>query len=331
MQKYLNILSKPIVAWSLKALIFIGVLLYVLTKIDTLHKKQIISHLWDVLSNQTGILLVPMALVLVNWGLEAWKWQVSVKPVEVISYKTAVVGVLSGLNIGVLLPQAFGDYAGRIWHLSADNRADAISSVFLCHFSQFFMTCLGGLTGAVLFYSHGLYVEYLQIVLYTALISIGLSVLGLLFFKQLIKSLLFKFPFLVNNYHYFKTVLELNPKLVLTIFGMSFLRYLCFLTQFVCVLTIFGFEASVFITAGGIMLVFFLKSIIPSFNFLADLGVREFSALAVFSVLQNHSIELQIISASLFIWLINLFIPSVLGIFTIFSLRISPSQHDRNT
>lgn len=330
MQKYLNILSKPIVVWTLKALIFLGVLLYVFTKIDTLHKKQILMHLWDVLSTHTLVMLIPIALVLVNWGLEAWKWMVSVRPVEPITYKTAIVGVLSGLNIGVLLPQAFGDYAGRIWHLSADNRTDAISSVFLCHFSQFFMTCLGGLAGAILFYSHGLYVEYLQVVLYTALVSIGLSIFGLLFFKKLIKGLLFKFPFLVRNYHYLKTVLDLNPRLILTIFGMSLLRYLCFLTQFIWALHTFGFNKGIAITAGGVMLVFFLKSIIPSFNFLADLGVREFSALAVFSILHAEAQELEIVSASLFIWLINLFIPSVLGIFTIFSLRISPQQYDHH-
>ncbi len=329
MQKYLNILSKPIVVVLLKAVIFLGVVLYVFRKISSVDQKDILVSVITTLMTNKYLILIPILLVFVNWGIEAWKWQFSAKPVEEISYKTAVFGVLSGLNIGILLPQAFGDYAGRIWHLKALNRTDAISSVFLCHFSQFFSTCLGALIGAIIFYFNGLYADYIQISFFVALVFISGSVLLLLTHRPMVKNILNRFTFFRKNYHYVRSIIEMDPIWLIQIFALSFLRYLCFLTQFVIVLKIFAIPLSCTILGASVMLVFFLKSIVPSFNFLADLGIREFSALAIFSVFGTEIEDSAIVSASLVIWLINLFFPSILGVFTVFSLKIFPRTNER--
>ena len=305
----------------IKAFILLAVLVYIFAKIDVLKQKKLFDIAFDAFSTHTTAIGITFLLVFANWGIEALKWKISVAPIEKINFSNAFVGVLSGLNIGILLPQALGDYAGRIWHLNSAQRTDAISSVFLCHSSQFFITCFGGVTGAIIFYCNGLYTDYLNITLVSSLVCIVLFTVLLFAFKTMIKRFLTKFPLLVKNYHYLKSISEMELQLLFQILGLSLLRYFCFLTQFLLVLKAFEVAVPHTILAGGVMLVFFLKSIVPSFNFLADLGIREFSALAVFSIL-GDTLDVKIIAASLTIWFINLFIPSVLGAFTIFSINI---------
>jgi uncharacterized membrane protein YbhN (UPF0104 family) len=63
-----------------------------------------------------------------------------------------------------------------------------------------------------------------------------------------------------------------------------------------------------------------MKSVLPSFNFLSDLGIREFSAVYFFSPLGVD--EIAIISASLLIWLINLLAPAMVGFFYVLRLKM---------
>jgi uncharacterized membrane protein YbhN (UPF0104 family) len=69
----------------------------------------------------------------------------------------------------------------------------------------------------------------------------------------------------------------------------------------------------------GVSGTFLLKSVVPSVSALADLGMRELSAIYFFSLLGQSS--LSVMSASLSLWFINIAIPSLVGLLFIWRLK----------
>ncbi len=90
----------------------------------------------------------------------------------------------------------------------------------------------------------------------------------------------------------------------------SVLRYVIFTIQFTLVMMALT-TVPVFVIVAGVSWIFLAKSVLPGFNFLADLGIREFSAVFFFSALGHDT--LPVVMASLLIWLINIAIPSLTG------------------
>jgi hypothetical protein len=55
-------------------------------------------------------------------------------------------------------------------------------------------------------------------------------------------------------------------------------------------------------------------------SLLSDLGVRELSAMYVFGLLGQE--RLQVLSASLSLWLLNIVVPSAIGLFFVLRLKL---------
>ena len=65
---------------------------------------------------------------------------------------------------------------------------------------------------------------------------------------------------------------------------------------------------------------FLAKSVLPTFNFFNDLGVREFSAAIYFDALNIASGP--VIMAGLILWLINIALPALVGLFFVQQFKI---------
>jgi hypothetical protein len=63
-----------------------------------------------------------------------------------------------------------------------------------------------------------------------------------------------------------------------------------------------------------------LKSLIPSLNALADVGVRELSATHLFGLLKQPA--LPVLSASLSLWVLNIALPSAAGLLFVLRLKV---------
>ena len=97
------------------------------------------------------------------------------------------------------------------------------------------------------------------------------------------------------------------------------LRYTVFSIQFWLLFQLFNIKLNVIDSFAGIFLVFFSKTLIPAINFLGDLGIREASSLFVFGV---YNIEPSLlIATTLSLWCVNIFIPTVVGIFWALKLK----------
>ena len=111
------------------------------------------AHLQEALHNltlsvtgtQSWKIYMALLLVPVNWGLEARKWQVLIKPVETIRFFSAFKAVLSGLAFSMNTPNRIGEYGGRVLYIHEGHRWKAFSLTVIGSFSRLIITLLMGL------------------------------------------------------------------------------------------------------------------------------------------------------------------------------------------
>ena len=63
----------------------------------------------------------------VNWGLEARKWQLALRPVGGIAYRNAFKAVFTGAAVASFTPNRMGEYLGRILYIREGHRTQAIA------------------------------------------------------------------------------------------------------------------------------------------------------------------------------------------------------------
>lgn len=273
-------------------------------------------------SDYTFLLILSALLIPANWGLEAWKWQVLGQKLERISYLRAFRAVMVGLTLGFITPNRLGDYAGRVLELKSKERLEGIGAVFIGRFCQLVATVLVGSLGVLYFALLLYWQEYLGVCLsvFFLLLVLNATMLLLLFNARALVALVAavgplrkftKYLAVMGRY----TFGEMNRVLML-----SLLRYFVFLLQFVLLLFLFEVRLSPVEYVSGVSTTFFLKSVVPSVSLLSDLGMRELSAMYVFSLLGQE--RLQVLSASLSLWLLNIVVPSAVGLFFVLRLKL---------
>lgn len=263
--------------------------------------------------------LAALALVPVNWGLEAWKWWLLARHLEPVSFRRSFRAVLVGLTLGFVTPNRVGDYAGRIIELKS-RRLDALGAVFLGRYCQLVATMLAGTAGMVYFLLRFYLPGY-------AAAKLGVLVAGVLLNAALLVPLyrsrvLLLALTLVRPLRRFRRYLAVMPtypaRLLHAVLAVSGLRYAVFCGQFLLLLWAYGAQPPVGPGLAAIAGTFLLKSLVPSLNALADVGVRELSATHLFGLLGQP--VLPVLSASLSLWVINIALPSAAGL--LFVLRV---------
>ncbi len=279
------------------------------------------------LSWRLPLFWLAVALSAVNWGLEARKWQLLIKPLEPFSFWRSYKSVLAGCSITMLTPNRVGEYGGRILFVSEQNRIAAIPLNMLGSLSQLFVTIIMGTAGLFIFRffsteSHALYSLLPtiagQIFLYGCLL---LSVLLLLFYLRagfIIKALLY-IPYLKKYVKYLHFLYEFSRKQLLRILYLSFLRYLVFILQYMLLLQVMQVGIEVF-NAFWLLTVFYLViTLAPTIGF-TELPLRAAASVEIFQVFSNNVLGIQ--AASLSIWMINLAMPAIAGSLMILTVKI---------
>ena len=277
-------------------------------------------------SFENPALWLAVLMMFLNWGLEAFKWQMLLSPLENISYPNAYKSVLAGCSITMLTPNRVGEYGGRILYVKEENRLDAIPLTILGSVSQLFITVLMGTFGLVylhffsadqqLFSSLPTYTN--EVLLY---ISISAAVFLLLIYLRI--GLLVKFLNKVKWLQKLATHIVLlntfSRKQLLRILFLSFLRYMVFILQFVLLLQIMQVDVS-FFTCFRLLTVFYLvMAIAPTIGF-TELPIRAAASLEILQLYSNNLIGIE--AASLGIWIINLVVPAIIGSLLILGIKI---------
>jgi hypothetical protein len=270
-----------------------------------------------------GPVLAALALVPLNWGLEAWKWQLLARHLEPNhSFGRSLRAVLLGLTLGFATPNRVGDYAARILELHARRRLEAVGAVFLGRYAQLVATVLAGGAGLlyflVKFYLVGYPAAQVGVVVAGGLVG----ALALLPFYR--SRLLLAVLALVKPLRRFRRYLAVMPTYsaaeLHAVLGISGLRYAVFCGQFLLLLYAYGVRGALGPAVAAVAGTFLFKSLVPSLNALADVGVRELSATHLFGLLGQP--PLPVLSASLSLWVVNIALPSALGLLLLPGLRV---------
>ena len=259
------------------------------------------------------ILIGVFFLMPFNWLMEAMKWKILTRPHSEISINEAFCGVLSGLSLGFVTPGGVGGYAGRLLSLSGKHRSQLIGSVWLGRAMQMFITALFGIIGVWIFFHKSTLTLPIISHWWWIVLAMGFLITTLLY-KSKIKI------FGQRISYYFAMMREYVWQDYIQIFILSFGRYIVFSIQYLLILSIFKIPLPMIVLFGGVSWMFLMKSIVPSFNFLSDLGVRELSVLTFFD-LYNVS-QPKILTSSLILWMINILIPVLIGLYFVLKLKI---------
>ncbi|MEO6905047.1 MAG: lysylphosphatidylglycerol synthase domain-containing protein [Ginsengibacter sp.] len=269
---------------------------------------------------------IVVILALFNWGLEAKKWQLLLKPLQRMNFYRAYKSVLSGLAFSLNTPNRMGEYGGRILYVKEGSRLKAISLSIAGSISQLIVTLVLGCAGLVyLLYfqtTHsgplmGLSVFWIKILLFISAMVTAILVLFFFRLSWLIK-LIEKIPSAKKFVQYINVLEEFTAKLLLSLLWLSFFRYLVFVLQYILLLQVLHVEIFWVNSFWIISILFLVLAIVPSFA-IADLGIRGKFSIELLSVYSINT--LGILGTTFGIWFINLFIPALVGSILILGIK----------
>jgi hypothetical protein len=266
-------------------------------------------------------------LSVVNWGLEARKWQLLVNALEPMSFARACKSVLCGVTVSLNTPNRIGEYGGRIIYIHEGNRIKAVSLSIAGSIAQLIITILigcGGL-GYMLYQLHpvsgtlfGLSAFWLKTFLYISIVV--LTILVLFFFRlSWLIRIIEKLPYAVKFVHYISVLDSFDAKILLRLLFLSTLRYIVFVLQYIFMLQLMQVDANWWQSFWVVSVMFWMLAIIPTFA-IAELPIRGKIGQSLFGLFSSNT--LGILAVTFGIWFINLFIPALAGSLLILGNKI---------
>ena len=298
---------------AIKLLIVIGAYYFIYQKIvynEKLPFSEFVFQIKHVLfsNNKTVVILVFFSLI--NWVFEVLKWQNLVLAVKKITFTEALQQSLGSLTASLLTPNKIGEYGAKAMFYSKDKRKKIVLLNLIANVTQMFITILFGVIGVVyVLIKYSLEVPILQFNWFWVILFVVLSIGWWFFFAE--KTVLF----------YDKVIRFLKNKalpLITRTILYSILKYIVFSHQFYYLLLIFGVKTDYVILMQLIFFMYFIASVIPSLP-MFDWLVKGSVAVFVFSWIGVQ--EEVIISITLFMWLYNFAIPSIIGSYFVFNFK----------
>jgi hypothetical protein len=273
---------------------------------------------------------VVAGLMLVNWGIEARKWQLAIRHVQAITFSRAFKAIFTGTTLAFFTPNRMGEYMGRILYIKKCKRIQAISLTIVCSMAQLLITLSAGLTGLIFIKG--------QIISNSASASSGVwidlskffiagivLVLALLYFRLGWLTELVKRTPRINKYVAYVRVLDnFNATILLRILSLCLLRYAVFVLQYFLFFQLFKVEVNWWQTFWSISVVFLILAIVPSIALLTELGIRWKASIDLVALFSSNITG--ILATSLAIWLINLVIPALIGSLLILGIKFFKKQ-----
>lgn len=247
-------------------------------------------------------LFVATSLMPLNWFIEFLKWKLVLKNLKLdVDQKIVKNSFLSGIIAGMLTPNMQGNFLGRIYYYEKEHRLSLSYLTIISNFSQFICSVVGGALIILLYKSSVL--DFKLSAYFFLLLIVILSIL-LYFQHELIFRKIGRF---FSKWDGLKSFVSIS--LLLTFLSLSLLRYLIFGLQFYLMLNAFGIEfyPEVFL---HIFEYYFWVTLAPSL-FFGKFLVRD--SIAVWVLGKSMAIS-SVLSASLSIWFLNLFIPTMIAL-----------------
>lgn len=257
-------------------------------------------------------LVIAIALMPINWIVEAKKWQQLVKHLQPLLLGEAVKSVFMGLAASLITPNRIGDFAGRIVVLQAKNRLSGAMSVFVGSVAQMLAIALFGVVAMC--FKPNLpnilnWVEQHYTFIVIVLIVLLIAAVLLYFFIDF-----FALQFRLKQFKWLEKFIQAagyhtKQQLFIAIW-LSVVRYIIFSFQFYLILQAMGISLSAQEAFCSIALMYCFVTILPSFA-LAEWGIR--GSMALLFIVPLGGTATQIVATSIIVWIINVATPALLG------------------
>jgi hypothetical protein len=311
-----NKLYQPIV-FSVKLIIFALAIYYLYNQFSQRNLENLGSFISKHLLTTRGFLLLGVLILIqfVNYGLENLKWRKVLDDLKTYSFGETQKAVYAGNAVAILTPDRLGTFIGRFSYLKDISKTKITFSTFVGNYAQLVTTLLFSLLGLVLSWNFSIGFQFPEQLSIKLLISIMVVVccgaLSIYYHQRTLVEILRKrkWKFMQKLVEKLEFMEQLTEKRLHIILLIALARYFVFVIQFYIALQLFGLTESFIWTLSFCGILYLFSTIIPS-PFMGNLGTRE--AIGVFLVAPLGLSE-TIVAASLFVWLTNVVLPSLLG------------------
>lgn len=267
-------------------------------------------------------LFAVIALMIVNWSIEAVKWKLSVKRIQQVSFLRAFKAILSGVSFSVSTPNRMGEYLGRILYMDEGNRLKTVSITILGSISQLIITLLMGCIGLLILLpkietTGMLSSPWDNVLLYGVLAT--LVVLTLVYFRlSWFVKWIDRLPGSNRYGHLFRALEDFDTSLLFQLLFLSTLRFFVFIIQYYLLFRLFDVNVTWWQGFWATSVSFLVLAIIPTFA-IAELGLRGKVTLSLLGLFSTNGLGITIAAGS--IWFINLVIPAIVGSLLILGIK----------
>ena len=249
-----------------------------------------------------------LALLPVNMGLEALKWQWLVATASPISFLQATTSMLSGIAASLITPNRIGEYPARIVQLKDHDSTRLVSVSVFGACAQLLALMIAGVAGMTYYYL--IHPELLYLLVLVLTTSITLALLAVYFSFERWAPWIESIRWLQKLHLWGKLLHRFTRQEQWSILGISLLRYCVFTTQYCLLLHWQGITLPVM---GGFLLCtlfFWAMAVIPSIT-LAELGIRGTVSLFLFQAYSSNAAGIAM--ATFILWCMNLMLPALVG------------------
>lgn len=276
------------------------------------------------------LIIVSLLLMPVNWGVEAFKWKLLINYAERVSFKQALMSVFSGITMSLFTPNRVGEFLGRLLTLKHTHPLKGAFLTITGSISQLMTTLLFGMMALCFFFPiyYDLditrYLVMYLFILITVFLAGGFMVMIYLKVSRVARlTSSFVKPGWEKIRGYLRVMRRLKRSLLIKVLMLSMFRYMIFSTQFYILLIAFGLSIPWYHAFILISMTYFTMTAIPTIA-LVDLGIRgsvSIYFLGLYFTGQPGS-AVSILAASTAVWIINLAIPSLVGVLFINRMKL---------
>lgn len=310
------------------AIVLLGIFVLYKKLIVNQNVSEIFKEIETTFTDKNQFFLMSFALLLVplNIFLECIKWKLQIKPIENISYWKSFLSIFTGISAGMFFPNRMGNFLGRIFMLDKGDRIKASLTTLVGGMAQMIATVSIGLIASIFFIKK-------HIILLCVILII--SLLLLMYFNiHLLKYFQFLIPkkFKEKTEEYLEVFALYNKTELLKILILSFARYFLYTFQFVLLIWAFKIPLNYFNAMIPISLTYLLMMIVP-FITITEIAIRGSVSILVFEkwLIMNEintSFGMMVFSASSLLWIFNIAIPALIGLFLTNRLKFFRNRNE---
>lgn len=320
MDKIRNVRVHPRIAAVLKVCIAVGLIVALVLYIDVNALRESVLHANFV------YLLIGSVLVLANAGLTFLRWRYLVRLIASgISDKDVFSSLFIGFSAGFFTPGQVGEHGGRMVTLSSLPALQVLAVSIIDKLYNQAVTVIAGVIAAWIYfviYLPQYWTPWLTAVAIVIVVSFLVVVLYPDLLKKILRALLHRFRKYraISSFLFMKDVFHRRQARVLLF--LTILLYCVIILQYH--FFVLAFEpVSIGVSALCTANVLFTKSVVLPISF-SDLGVRETTAIFFFS--RAGVSAASAFNASICIFFVNIFFPSLLGSLLIFRIKATKEK-----